>query len=103
MIQVIYDPEGCRLELQGHAGSAPWGQDLICAGVSTLALSLQDYAGSRGGSCFLQAGKGVITCPPAFREGFDAICQGFRVLSRIFPENVTFLKGDREESSDLID
>ena len=42
MIRVIYSeldgPEGLtlRLEASGHAGYAPAGQDIVCAGASTL-------------------------------------------------------------------
>ena len=42
MIKVNYTeldgPAGptCRLEASGHAGYAPAGQDIVCAGASTL-------------------------------------------------------------------
>ena len=46
MIKVIYSeldgPKGptCRLEATGHAGYAPAGQDIVCAGASTLMQAL---------------------------------------------------------------
>lgn len=43
MIKVQYwnGADGSRnLQMQGHAGAAPKGQDLVCAGASTLALTL---------------------------------------------------------------
>ena len=46
MIRVIYSeldgPEGLtlRLEASGHAGYAPAGQDIVCAGASTLMQAL---------------------------------------------------------------
>ena len=40
MISVMLDVEGMRLEIKGHAGSAPKGQDMVCAAVSTLAYTL---------------------------------------------------------------
>jgi len=40
MIQIRIDVEGMRLEIDGHAGYAPEGQDIICAAVSTLAYTL---------------------------------------------------------------
>ena len=46
MIKVCYSeldgPEGlsCRLEAAGHAGFAPAGQDIVCAGASTLMQAL---------------------------------------------------------------
>ena len=44
MIKVLYNeldgPEGVtlRLEAAGHAGYAPAGQDIVCAGASTLMM-----------------------------------------------------------------
>lgn len=46
MIKVLYNeldgPEGVtlRLEAAGHAGYAPAGQDIVCAGASTLMQAL---------------------------------------------------------------
>ena len=46
MIKVNYTeldgPAGptCRLEASGHAGYAPAGQDIVCAGASTLMQTL---------------------------------------------------------------
>ena len=48
MIKVNYTeldgPAGptCRLEASGHAGYAPAGQDIVCAGASTLMQTLRD-------------------------------------------------------------
>ena len=55
MIKVNYTeldgPAGptCRLEASGHAGYAPAGQDIVCAGASTLMQTLCVPAGGRGG------------------------------------------------------
>lgn len=38
MIRIHYQPEGINIE--GHAGFAELGQDIVCAGVSALALTL---------------------------------------------------------------
>ena len=38
MIRVVFD--GMTLTLQGHAGAAPHGQDLVCAAVSGLVYAL---------------------------------------------------------------
>lgn len=40
MISIKLDVEGMRLEIKGHADTAPKGEDLICAAVSTLAYTL---------------------------------------------------------------
>lgn len=40
MIRIRLDVEDMQLEIAGHAGSAPEGQDIVCAAVSTLAYTL---------------------------------------------------------------
>ena len=40
MIVVTACPEECFVQVTGHAGSGPKGQDLVCAGVSALVLTL---------------------------------------------------------------
>ena len=58
MIKVNYTelagPAGptCRLEASGHAGYAPAGQDIVCAGASTLMQTL----------CALLAGEKGFLC-----------------------------------------
>ena len=40
MTQIIINREQLFLSTEGHSGSAPAGQDIICAGVSALTLAL---------------------------------------------------------------
>lgn len=40
MINIHVDVEGMRLDIAGHAGYAPEGQDIVCAAVTTLAYTL---------------------------------------------------------------
>lgn len=35
MIWIVYNRKSGELVAEGHAGSAPTGQDIVCAGVST--------------------------------------------------------------------
>ena len=41
MITAVYNPAQPQLTVSGHANSAEYGRDLICAGVSTLVYTLQ--------------------------------------------------------------
>ena len=71
MMKVCYSeldgPEGlsCRLEAAGHAGFAPAGQDIVCAGASTLMQTLVYLlAGENTGSKYQKAltlGTPIIT------------------------------------------
>ena len=40
MIRASIDVEGMRIAIDGHAGYAPAGQDIVCAAVSALACTL---------------------------------------------------------------
>ena len=44
MIEVIYDRDVPSISASGHAGYAPAGQDIVCAGVSALLETLAMYA-----------------------------------------------------------
>lgn len=40
MIHVKYYPDEVRLQVRGHAGFAPQGEDIVCAGISALFCAL---------------------------------------------------------------
>ena len=101
MIKVNYTeldgPAGptCRLEASGHAGYAPAGQDIVCAGASTLMQTL----------CALLAGEegtrsGVWDEPGGPRLAFEFAKAGFALLAERYPDNVRFadLSGRGEQS-----
>ena len=89
MIEVSYDGD-CRMELRGHAGTAPRGKDLICAAVTALTLTLQENcreSGITSGRAWLQGGNPEI---------FRAISRGFALLARQYPYAVHYqCTGDR--------
>ena len=83
MIEVTYD-DFCCLEVRGHAGSAPMGRDLICAGATVLVLTLgkqAEKAEIRRGFARLSGGN---------REVYRAIAAGFQLLAKNFPKQVHF-------------
>ena len=115
MIKVNYTeldgPAGptCRLEASGHACYAPAGQDIVCAGASTLMQTL----------CALLAGEenaksdawdepegprlAVVAAAPQkpWVEGaFEFAKMGFALLAERYPDNIRFadLSGRGEES-----
>jgi len=115
MIKVNYTeldgPAGptCRLEASGHADYAPAGQDIVCAGASTLMQTL----------CALLAGEentksGVWDEPngprvavtaaapqkPWVEGAFEFAKAGFALLAERYPDNVRFadLSGRGEQS-----
>ena len=103
MVTVTYFREDCAVKIRGHAGAGEKGQDLVCAAVSALALTLgANVAGlcaDKNGEnpvIFLKEGDVEIRCTPkagmeaVTRLIFDSVCQGFIVLQSLYPENVVF-------------
>ena len=43
MIRVSIDPDALSFRLDGHAGYAPIGQDIVCASASMLTAALFEY------------------------------------------------------------
>ena len=75
--------------VRGHAGSAEYGHDLICAAVSalvvTLAVNLQGFSRKK---ILLESGKADLACPctPEAEPVFDCIWKGFKLLAQMYPE-----------------
>ena len=103
MIHVEYDRREYKLSAEGHAGSAPYGQDLVCAGFSTLIFTLSDNCQrlceiGAAESCIrvIESGYSLIYVTPAEEckalvgAIMDAICIGFAYLAESFPEFIFF-------------
>lgn len=102
MIKVKYTVAGARrhLELTGHAGSAPAGQDLVCAGVSVLAYTVtqmvSDLASvmTEPSTIEMSSGRTVVECSPSRDHAeeidvvFATILCGLRLLSAQYPNYV---------------
>lgn len=101
MIRVRYTPEQFRVTVEGHAGSARKGQDLVCGAVSTLVLTLAENAARMEKAGWLECraveiarGKACIRCLPreewkgAAQVVYGAIFAGFALLGRNWPEFV---------------
>ena len=106
MIKVNYTeldgPAGptCRLEASGHAGYAPAGQDIVCAGASTLMQTPLRPAGGRGRHQERRMGRAGR--PASGRDGrlrprkpwvegaFEFAKAGFALLAERYPDHVRF-------------
>lgn len=103
MVTVTYCRNDFRLTVTGHAGAGKPGEDVVCAGVSALVLTLganvaelclQENA--RNPVLRTQPGDACIACTP--QKGmeqvlmlmFDTVCEGFALLQKLYPENVSF-------------
>ena len=94
MVTIDYDRKCTRVTVKGHAGTAPAGQDLVCAAVSTLTYTLAENVAQlhRLGKVAepeirLENGYAEISCVPVegYQSGiriiFEAVCIGFALLS----------------------
>ena len=103
MIRVIYHRQYNRVTIEGHAGSGPEGHDLVCAGVSALALTLagnisymEAQEAVHGVIIDLGEGSAELQCTPYRRykdsaqQIFRAICVGFELLATKYPMNISY-------------
>lgn len=98
MIRARYCPRQLRLSVVGHAESGPFGQDLVCAAVSALTLTLWENLRVLEAEnkletvCReLEGGCACLSCLPkksCRREAegiFQTVTRGLSCLSRIYP------------------
>ena len=115
MIKVNYTeldgPAGptCRLEASGHTGYAPAGQDIVCAGASTLMQTLcallAGEEGTKSGAWDEPDGPRLAVTAAApqkpWVEGaFEFAKAGFALLAERYPDHVRFadLSGRGEQA-----
>lgn len=102
MTKIRYNPAENRMDISGHAGYAPSGQDIVCAAVSILTMTLEnmvyDHAESLRPLIHKKDGECRISCTPAkgnatkCRTIFETIYGGFELLSIHCPEHVQTIK-----------
>lgn len=120
-VQVTLGRDGLTLSAVGHAGYAPRGQDVVCAGVSALLYGFVAYleglapiatAGASsegGGSPHLEVSEGDGRLTVKTRglggrdtDGFGVTEAGLRLIAACYPALVTLnvyadRKGDEHE------
>ena len=98
MVRFRIDPRKGELQVLGHAGYAEKGSDTVCAGVSTLALTLcrcMEELAAVGAVRILalaaEPGAAFVHCVPLpghgeqTEETFRVIAAGLRMLAREYP------------------
>lgn len=93
---------GTTLKLQGHAGAAACGQDLVCAAVTGLTYALAqrltelDRSGAlqKPPMIRLEAGDALISAfpkeeyAPLVQENFNLIQSGLQLLQTHYPDHI---------------
>ena len=90
-----------RLEISGHAGYAPAGSDIVCAGASALACALVDYLHQYAeGTQVLrrESGEVLLTCPVSGRAdtAIELALTGFSRIAEAYPR---YAEVDRSENT----
>ena len=118
MIKVCYSeldgPEGrsLRLEAAGHAGYAPAGQDIVCAGASTLMQALvyllageknarSDAWDETEGPRLAVAAQAPVA--PWVQGAFELAKAGFTLLAERYPDNLRFADVSRSGQQSMMD
>ncbi len=118
MIKVCYSeldgPKGLslRLEAAGHAGYAPAGQDIVCAGASTLMQALvyllageesarSDAWDEPDGPRLAVAADAPVE--PWVQGAFELAKAGFALLAERYPDNLRFADVSRSGMQSMMD
>ncbi len=103
MISVHYDRKNLDLTVQGHAGYAEPGKDIVCSAVSILTSTLAYLlAGNEFESCFepeLSAFRAIVkdeNLKMKYMPYFEFVMEGLRMLEAAYPENILILEGKGE-------
>ena len=99
MISVHYDSKNLDLTVQGHAGYAEPGKDIVCSAVSILTSTLAFLlARNEFENCFepeLSAFRAVVPnegVKKRYRPYFEFVMEGLRMLQAAYPENIVILE-----------
>lgn len=118
MMKVCYSemdtPAGlsCRLEADGHAGYAPAGQDIVCAGASTvmqgLVYLLAGEENAHSEAFDEPDGPRLAVsvdapCEEWVRGAFELAKACFALLAERYPENVRFADVSRRGKESMMD
>ena len=100
MTRIIYDKAQYSLHLEGHAGCAKAGADIVCAGLSALTEALLRQLQRRenwrvsSGVCRREALVHVQLYPGSRRAAqraralLETVCGGYLAIAEEYPEHV---------------
>ena len=90
MTKIIYERDRCHVTMTGHAGSAPAGEDLVCAGLSSLLRVLVLAAEHGHGIAQVESGHADIRLVDSYQDLLDYVCDAFEWMAREYPGFVSF-------------
>ena len=102
MIEIKFNPKELRLSVEGHAGQAEKGKDIVCAAVSilfyTLAQAVTDSADmlEKKPEIWTEDGNGSVSCKPkkaflaTIQRTYWTILTGIELLAEEYKEYINF-------------
>lgn len=103
MVKITYQRDITRLTVEGHAGFAEIGKDLVCASATILAYTLYAFVEQKERECkcwcaygHFDSGDCIVSCiansgyKGEITAGFDTVCRGFELLAEKFPREVSY-------------
>lgn len=103
MISAIYNRDTHCLIIKGHAYSAEYGHDLVCASASMLTYTLASFVDNmvtagqlKKHVIRLDDGEAEVSCKAdaqhdaAITLVFDSICAGLELLAREYPKHIKY-------------
>lgn len=90
-----YYDSSFSVRVEGHAGYAEHGHDIVCAGVSALTGALASRVGVL---CYrheidVESGHAYIMGSPEAYEAYKAIQGGYELIANTYPEYVRMVEG----------
>ena len=111
-IRTLRRDDGLDMQAVGHAGQAPRGQDLVCAGVSALLYGFVAYletlppiaTAEAGAHLTCSQGDGVLRVSTRGLGGADILGwwvteAGLRLIAEAYPACVTLCDGTAAQST----
>ncbi len=98
MITATFTERGkiLSLRLEGHAGYAEHGKDIVCSSASILAYTLASIAESLDEDAIicLKSGDSIIECEsnPSTRNAFNYTKVGYALLEHNYPQYVRLIE-----------
>ena len=93
MTRITIDKDLLSVSARGHAGFDRTGRDIVCAAASMLMFALCAFAEDNGGAGFTEGDLFRVEFPAEENDylfgGFDAICEGLRLLADRYPDHVS--------------
>ncbi len=99
MLEITLNRNTWSVKVEGHAGYAEQGHDIVCAGASMLTATLARCLGGVTGQHYVDDGIVTeISCAPTLAEAervaavFDVIDTGYQLLANSYPVHVRYTR-----------